>query len=122
MKNVFSTCSFCVVSKFCERTKKLNPVKLTALLHTLFNLCVLPPCLISMFSHLVYFLYPCALFVHNIPPLLTPEGRPVMSDVSPLSGISGLSFDSTLLSPLLFFCLVLLPFLSYGFLPTGPFF
>ena len=38
-----------------------------------------------------------------------------MSDVSPLSGISGLSFDSTLLSPLLFFCLVLLPFLSYRF-------
>ena len=31
-----------------------------------------------------------------------PEGRPGMSDVSPLSGILGLSFDSTLLSPLLF--------------------
>ena len=31
----------------------------------------------------------------------------IQSDVSPLSGISGLSFDSTLLSPLLFFCLVL---------------
>ena len=44
-----------------------------------------------------------------------------MSDVSPLSGISGLSFDSTLLSPLLFVCLVLLPFLSYRFLPAGPF-
>ena len=41
-----------------------------------------------------------------------PEGRPGMSDVSPLSGISGLSFDPTLLSALLFFCLVLLPFLS----------
>ena len=40
----------------------------------------------------------------------------------PLPGISGLSFDSTLLSPLLFFCLVLLPFLSYRFLPDGPFF
>ena len=39
----------------------------------------------------------------------------------PLSWISGLSFDSTLLSPLLFFCLVLLPFLSYLFLPAGPF-
>ena len=38
-----------------------------------------------------------------------------MSDVSPLSGISGLSFDSTLLSPLLFFCLVLVPFLLYLF-------
>ena len=42
-----------------------------------------------------------------------PEGRPGMSDVSPLSGISGLSFDSTLLSSLLFFCLILLPLLSY---------
>ena len=51
-----------------------------------------------------------------------PEGRPGMSDVSPLSGISGLSFDSTLLSHLLFFCLVLLPFLSNRFLPAGPFF
>ena len=51
-----------------------------------------------------------------------PEGRPGMSDVSPLSGIIGLSFDSTLLSPLLFFCLVLLPFLSDLFLPAGPFF
>ena len=51
-----------------------------------------------------------------------PKGRPGMSDVSPLSGISGLSFDSTLLSPLVFFCQVLLPFLSYRFLPAGPFF
>ena len=54
--------------------------------------------------------------------IMAPEGRPEMSDVSPLSGISGLSFDSTLLSSLLFFCLVLLPFLSYCFLPAGPFF
>ena len=44
-----------------------------------------------------------------------PKGRPGMSDVSPLSGISGLSFDFTLLSPLLFFCLVLLLFMSYLF-------
>ena len=51
-----------------------------------------------------------------------PEGKPGMSDVSPLSGTSGLSFDSTLLSPLLFFCLFLLTFLSYPFLPAGPFF
>ena len=50
----------------------------------------------------------------------TPEGKPRMSDVSPLSEISGLSFDSTLLSPLLFFCLVQLPFLSDLFLPAGP--
>ena len=44
-----------------------------------------------------------------------------MSDVSPLSGISGLSFDCTLQSPLVFFCLVLVLFLSYLFLPAGPF-
>ena len=62
-------------------------------------------------------LWLCITFYH-----CTPEGRPGMSDVSPLSGISGLSFDSTLLSPLLFFCLVLLPFLSDRFLPAGPFF
>ena len=30
------------------------------------------------------------------------KGRPGMSNVSPLSGISGLSFDSTLLSSFLF--------------------
>ena len=55
---------------------------------------------------------------------VTPEGRQGMSDVSPMSGISGLSFDSTsiLLSPLLFFCLVQLLFLSYRFMPAGPFF
>ena len=53
---------------------------------------------------------------------INPEGRPGMSDVSPLSGISGLSFDSTLLVPLLFFCLILLPFVSDIFLPAGPFF
>ena len=42
-----------------------------------------------------------------------------MSDISLFpppaspSGVSGLSFDSTLLSPVLFFCLILLLFLSY---------
>ena len=46
--------------------------------------------------------------------------RPGMSDVSHLCGISGRSFDFTLLSPLLFFYLVLLLFLSL-FLPAGPF-
>ena len=52
-----------------------------------------------------------------------PEGRPGMADVSPLSGISGLSFDSTLISPFLFFHLLLLLFLScLYFLPTGPFY
>ena len=44
-----------------------------------------------------------------------------MSHVSSLSGISGLSFDSTLLSPLLFFCLILLPFLSNLFSACWPF-
>ena len=54
---------------------------------------------------------------------LVSEGRPGVADVSPLSGISGLSFDSTLLSPLLFLCLVLLLFLSYLLLlHTGPFY
>ena len=62
-------------------------------------------------------------FINNYSTFVTPEERPGMSDVSPLSGISGLSFDSTLLSTLLFFRrLVLFPFLSYLFLPAGPFF
>ena len=38
-----------------------------------------------------------------------------MSDVSPPSGVSGLSFNSTLLSSLLFFCLIPLLFLSCHF-------
>ena len=42
------------------------------------------------------------LFIEQVICSLAPEGRPGMSDVSPLSGISGLSFDSTWLSPLLF--------------------
>ena len=50
-----------------------------------------------------------------------PEGRPGMSDISPLSGISGLSFDSPFLSLLLFFCLVLLLFLPGHFSANGPF-
>ena len=36
----------------------------------------------------------------SCPSIVDPEGRPGMSDVSPLSGISGLSSDSTLLSGL----------------------
>ena len=48
---------------------------------------------------------------------LSPEGGFGMSDVCPPPllqvGISGLSFDSTRLSSLLFFCRVLLLFLSY---------
>ena len=52
-------------------------------------------------------------FLHSFS-LPSPEERPGMSDVSPLLGISGLSFDSTLLSPLLFFCLVLLLFCLFS--------
>ena len=51
-----------------------------------------------------------------------------MSDLFPMSGILGLSFDSPFLSPLLFFCLVLLLFLSFSlgffglcFSANGPF-
>ena len=43
------------------------------------------------------------------------EGRPVMYDAFSLSGIAKLSFDSPFLSPLLFFCLVLLISLSCHF-------
>ena len=46
---------------------------------------------------------------------ISPEGRPGMFDVSLLSGISGLSFYIPFLSPLVFFCLVLLFFLSRHF-------
>jgi len=55
---------------------------------------------------------------------LLPERRPGMSDVSLLSGISGLSFDSSFLSPhlLVFFCQVLMLFLSCHFSANGPFF
>ena len=60
-------------------------------------------------------IFHCLLYIFPPPP---PEGRPGISDVSPLSGISGLSFDSTLLSPLWLFCLVLLLFLSYLFFPA----
>ena len=43
-----------------------------------------------------------------------PEGMPGISDVSPLSEISGLSCNSTFISALLFFCLVLLPLFAKG--------
>ena len=41
-----------------------------------------------------------------------PEGQLGMSDVTPPSGISGLSLDSPFLSPHLFYCLILLLFVS----------
>ena len=55
--------------------------------------------------------------------LQVPVGRPGMSDVSYLSGISGLSFDSNLLSPFLFFLPspVTLSVSSFFLLPAGPF-
>ena len=43
-----------------------------------------------------------------------------MSDVILLSGISGLAFDSPFLPPLLFFCPVLLLFLTCPFSGNGP--
>ena len=53
---------------------------------------------------------------HSIKLNIYPERRPGMSEVPhPLSGISGLSFDSPFLSPLLFFCAVLMLFLSCPF-------
>ena len=56
-------------------------------------------------------------------PFFQPEGRPGSSDVSPpLSGISGLSFDSIFLSALLLFCLVLLLILSSPCLLSRNFF
>ena len=51
----------------------------------------------------------------------SPKGRQGMSDVSLLCGIPGLSFGSHFLSPCLFFCWVLLLFLSYFFLPACSF-
>ena len=56
--------------------------------------------------------------------LMPPElgcGRPGMSDVSVLSQISGLSFGSILLSPLLFCLLLLLLLSSLFFSANGPF-
>ena len=51
-----------------------------------------------------------------------PEGRLGISDISPLSGILGLSFESTLLSLLLFSAYSCLSFcLVFFFLPTCPF-
>ena len=41
-------------------------------------------------------------------PFFQPKGRPGSSDVSPLSGIPGLSFNSIFLSAPLLFCLILL--------------
>ena len=78
--------------------------------HVCYKLCMLTWSILCWFQCL--FVWCC----------LIPCNKLGMSDVSPLSGISGLSFDSTLLSPLLFFCLVLLLSLSYLLLPAGPFF
>ena len=48
------------------------------------------------------------------------NGQTVPQSVSPLFGISELSFDSALLSPLLFFCLLLLLFLCCLFSAYWP--
>ena len=49
------------------------------------------------------------------------NGRPGVSDVSPLSGTSGLSFDSTLLLPLLFLYRGMSLFLFYFYSACWPF-
>ena len=51
----------------------------------------------------------------------TPKGRPGMSDLSFLSGISGLSFDSPFLSPVLLFLLCPLALSVLSFSANGPF-
>ena len=53
-------------------------------------------------------------------PPFWPEGRPGSSDISALTGISGLSFDSIFPSALLLFCLVLFLLLSSPFLAQSP--
>ena len=53
--------------------------------------------------------------ISMLSPFFWSEGRLGSSDVSSLSGISGLSFDSIFLSALLLFCLVLLLILSSPF-------
>ena len=54
-------------------------------------------------------------------PLPTLKGDQGCLMFLPLSGISGLLFDSSFLPPVLFFCLVLLLFLSCHFSANGPF-
>ena len=51
----------------------------------------------------------------------TPKGSRGCLMSTPMSGTSRLTFDSPFLSPLLFFCLVLLLFLSCHLSPKGPF-
>ena len=66
---------------------------------------------------LLIFLFAWSVELHQ---QKSPEGRPGMYDVPPLSEISGLSFDSSFLSPLSFFCQVLLLSLSCHFSANGP--
>ena len=72
----------------------------------------LPSCTPCVFTGKAYAVAPPLLVTHlSAPslvtppttPFLPPEGRPGMSDVTLPSEISGLSFDSPFLSPLLFF-------------------
>ena len=58
---------------------------------------------LSVFSVCLYSVLFFSLVFGCKTPSYLPEGRPGMSDVTLLSGISGLSFDSPFLSPLLFF-------------------
>ena len=76
------------------------------------------------FIFIVYILLPCkedlGFDIQDYGAYIqTPKGRPASFDVSSLSGISGLSFDSVFLSAVLLFCVVLL-LLSFPFSAFGP--
>ena len=66
-------------------------------------------CVTVFLAHLLF--VPIFSFLTVMQLLFVAKGRLGMSDIFPLSGISGLSLNSTLLSPLLFFCLLPLLFL-----------
>ena len=76
-----------------------------------------------MNTYLYMYIIQRSAFLHVMfIPLAPPPRRPGMSHVSPLSGISGLSFDSTLVSLLLFFCQIPLLCLCYLFAACWPIF
>ena len=81
------------------------PVCLSACPSVCLSVCLSVHLPVSPLAHLSVCLSVC------LPARLRPKGRPGSSDVSPLSGNSGLSVDSVFLSALLLF-LVLLLFLA----------
>ena len=112
--NLFHRC----VVRYCKtiiviiRFDRLNA-------HVIFTYIMLTNIWISKFTLVGLLFRPvcCHVLIFCVFP---PKGRLGMSDVSPLSGISRLSFDSTLLSTLLIFCGILLLCLIFS-LPAGPF-